>query len=92
MGIAYEGVVDLEIIQRPAYYLRIDLPSIPGVACNRQDFYIDAETLLPAGTDLWLPNGELDARYRYTNVRTDVQLTDTDFRLSVNHPFTQPAR
>lgn len=92
MGIAYAGVVHLETIQRPAHHLRIDLPPIPGVACNRQDFYIDAETLLPAGTDLWLPNGDLDARYRYTNVQTAVQLTDADFRLSVEHPFTQPAK
>ena len=92
MGIAYVGVVDLEPIQRPAHHLRIDLPPIPGVSCNRQDFYIDAETLLPAGTDLWLPNGKLDARYRYTNVRTDVQLTDADFRLSVDHPYTRPAQ
>ncbi len=86
MTICYEGVVDLDPTGRPAHQLVIKRPPTPGYAYTRQDFYIDAETLLPAGTDLWLKSGDLGARYRYVDIRTDVQLTDSDFRLSKDHP------
>jgi len=86
MTIAYEGVVDLEPMHRPAHHLRIERPPTEGYAYTRQDFYIDAETLLPAGTDLFLKTGQLDARYRYTAIDTDVTLTDADFRLTRDHP------
>jgi hypothetical protein len=86
MTIRYEGLVSLEPMNRPTHYLRIDRPKMPGLAYTRQDLYFDAETLLPAGTDLYLPGEILDARYRYAEVRTDVTLTDADFRLSKDHP------
>lgn len=84
--IKYVGVVNLDPINRPVHYLRIERPKTPGLAYTRQDFYIDAETLLPAGTDLWLPGNELDVRYRYTQVDPSVTLTDADFRLAKDHP------
>jgi hypothetical protein len=86
MTIRYAGLVDLDPAARPSHHLRIERPPTPGYAYTRQDFYIDAETLLPAGTDLWLKNGDLGARYRYVDIRTDVQLTDRDFRLGKDHP------
>lgn len=89
---AYEGVVNLEPMNRPAYHIRITRPKLPGLNYTRQDLYFDAQTLLPAGTDLYLPNDVLGSRYRYANVRTDVNLTDADFRLSKGHPATQPAK
>lgn len=82
MTVTYKGVVNVEPMNRPAHYIRIDRPKTAGLAYTRQDVYIDAETLLPAGTDLFLPGDVLDARYRYSDVRTDVQLTDADFRMS----------
>jgi hypothetical protein len=84
--VAYRGVVNLEPTNRPAHHLRIERPPAPGYAYTRQDFFIDAETLLPAGTDLWLKTGELGARYRYTDIQTEVKYTDQDFRLSKDHP------
>lgn len=78
--IHYEGLVDLDPMGRPAYCLRIDRPNVPKVTYTRQDFYIDAETHLPAGTDLYLPSGQLDAKYRYKDVNIHVRLTDGDFR------------
>jgi hypothetical protein len=82
----YEGIVDLEPMHRPAHHIRIRQEPSPGHPHTQRDFYIDAVTDLPAGVDLWLKPDRLDARYRYTDVRTDVQLTDADFRLSQDHP------
>lgn len=86
LTIRYAGVVDLEPMHEPAHHLRITQTPVEGYTHTRRDFYISAETLLPAGVDLWLENGDLDARYRYTDVNTDVDLTDADFRLSKDHP------
>ncbi len=91
MTIKYEGVVNLDPFNRPAYYLRIEHPKMPDMVYTRQDLYIDAKTLLPSGTDLYLPGDVLDVRYRYNKVDTNVKLTDADFRLSKNHPGSQPA-
>jgi len=86
MTIRYEGLVDLEPCVHPAHHLRIERPPTEGYRYTAQDFYVDAETRLPAGTDLWLKNGSLDARYRYSEVDPNVNLTDADFRLSKDHP------
>ncbi len=81
MTIGYRGIVNLEPINRPAHHLRVERPAVKDIRYTRQDFYVDTETLLPSGTDLYTPNGKLDALYRYTNVRTDVRLTDADFAM-----------
>jgi hypothetical protein len=86
MTLQYEGVTNLEPTGRPAHHLHIERPPTPGYAYVRQDFYIDADTLLPAGTDLWLKNGDLGARYRYADIQTEVKLTDADFLLAQDHP------
>ncbi|MHC4444268.1 MAG: DUF1571 domain-containing protein [Planctomycetota bacterium] len=88
MSIKYEGLVDLGPQHRPAHYLLIERSRMEGkrYIYTRQDYYIDAATLWPAGTDLWLPNGKLDARYRYAGVDTNVSFTDTEFRLTKGHP------
>lgn len=90
--VRYEGLVQLDLIDRSVHHLRIDRPATRTVRYTRQDFYIDTETLLPAGTDLWLPSGELEAKYRYTNVDTDVRLSDADFQLSREQPSSMPMR
>lgn len=82
MTIKYQGVISVDVIDRQVHHLLIERPVMKDIRYTRQDFYIDAATLLPAGTDLYLPNGDLDVRYRYTDVNTQVQLTDADFRLS----------
>jgi len=87
--ITYGGMVDLEPLHRPAHHLHIEQPAMPNYPHTKRDFYIDAETLLPAGTDLYLPDGDLDARYRYADIDTAVQLSDADFRLSKGHPKTK---
>jgi hypothetical protein len=94
MTITCPGVVDLEPTCRPAYHLRIQRPPTAGYRYTRQDFYVDVATALPAGTDLWLRSGNLDARYRYADVNTNAHLTDEDFRLSKDHPppQTKPAQ
>lgn len=91
MTIEYQGLVNLEPIDRPVHHIRIERPEMEGYQYTRQDFYVDAETLLPAGTDLYLPGEVLDVRYRYTNVRPDDELTDADFMLEKNTSTTQPA-
>jgi len=88
MTITCPGVVDLEPTGRPAYHLRIERPPAEGYRYTRQDFYVDVATALPAGTDLWLRSGSLDARYRYADVNANVHLTDADFKIS--QPASQP--
>jgi hypothetical protein len=82
MEIRYAGVTELEPMGIPAHHLVITRPPMPGYRYTRQDFFIDARTGLPAGTNLWLPNDQLEARYRYADVETDVEFTDEDFQLS----------
>lgn len=86
MTITYHGVVDLEPMHRPTHHLVVRRPPTEGYQYTRQDLYLDAETLLPAGTDLWLKDGQLDARYRYSDVKEQTDFTDADFRLSQDHP------
>jgi hypothetical protein len=86
MTIRYEGLVILEPTHRPAHHLRIEGAGRTDTPFVAQDFYIDAETLLPAGTDLWLPREQLGARYRYADVEIGVELTNEDFRLSRKQP------
>ena len=88
MRISYEGLKPIEPTQRLAHHFRIERPPTTGYRYTRQDFYVDAETQLPSGTDLYLKTGELDARYRYADIETDVTLTDEDFRLDEDHPET----
>ncbi len=82
----YRGVVELDPTGRPAHYLEILRPVTKKWIHAKQDVYIDAETLLPAGVDLWNPDESLDARYRYANIDTSVSFSDADFRLSKDHP------
>ncbi len=89
MTITYEGTTTITPTGRTAHYLKIVRPKMKGYAYTRQDMYIDTTTLLPAGTDLFLPDGRLDASYRYGEVDTSVQLTDADFRLSKDHPLVK---
>ena len=86
MTVTYEGVVELEPMNRPAHHIHMEQPPMAGYPHTVRDFYVDAETLLPAGVDLWIRPEQLDARYRYADVDTEVTLTDDDFRLSENHP------
>lgn len=90
MTVQYKGLINLEPINRVVHYIRIDRPKVQGLQYTRQDFYVDAETLLPAGTDLYLPHEVLDVRYRYADVQTDVNLTDADFRLAQGQPTSKP--
>ena len=85
-SIRYEGIVDLEPTKRPSYHLVVTCPSTETFCYTRRDFYVDAQTRLPAGTDLHTTDGNLDASYRYTEINTDVTLTDADFRLTEGQP------
>jgi hypothetical protein len=81
-SIRYEGLVELEPTKQPSHHLFITCPPTETFRYPRRDFYVDAQTLLPAGTDLYTADGKLDASYRYTEVDTNVKLTDADFRLA----------
>jgi len=86
--IRYEDIVDLEPTKRPSHHLCITCPPMEAFRYTRRDFYVDAQTLLPAGTDLYTADGKLDASYRYADINTDVTLTDADFRLAAGQqPF-----
>jgi len=76
------GLVNLEPQNTPAYQLHIERPAGPDAPYTAQDFYIDTRTHLPTGTDLFLPDGQLAASYRYADLDPNVNLTNADFRLS----------
>ncbi|HOB75773.1 MAG TPA: DUF1571 domain-containing protein [Phycisphaerae bacterium] len=82
LTIRYQGMVNLDPQNRPAHHFLIEHPPMPGLEYIRQDFYVDAETQLPAGTDLYEKPGQLEARYRYADIDPNVNLTDADFQLS----------
>lgn len=86
--IRYRGLVHITPQARPVHHLRIERPPTPGVLYIAQDFYIDPQTLLPAGADLYQPDGQLAATYRYVDLDTAVELSDADFQLSTSrgHP------
>jgi hypothetical protein len=80
--IRYMGLVNLDPQNTAVHHLRIERPPTPGVSYIAQDFYIDVRTRLPAGTDLYQPDGQLAASYRYADLDTGANLTDADFQLS----------
>lgn len=65
---------------RPAHRLRILYPAEQHAA-PIQELLIDVERVLPAGTYSYFEDGRLDTSYVYTQLNTDVSLTDEDFLL-----------
>jgi hypothetical protein len=87
----YVGVIEAEIVRRAVHQLATHRPVRGTWVHARQDLYIDAETTLPAGTDLWLESGDLDGRYRYTDFDLDPTFEAQTFRLDEGHPETKLA-
>ena len=92
MTIRYEGLTSIEPMNRVVHHLTIERPPTEGYLYTRQDLYVDADTGLPAGTDLWLKDGNLDARYRYADIDQNVHFTDVEFRLAKDHPLPETIR
>jgi len=80
--VQYQGLVHLDLIDRDVHHIQIHYPAAKGFAHRKQDLFIDAATGLPAGSYLWLPDGQLDAMYLYTDVDTSVQFSDQDFTMT----------
>lgn len=79
--VEYRGVMTLDLIDRPVHHFHIERRPDPAIRYTTQDYYVDTATLLPAGTDLYLPDGTLDAKYRYKDVDAHAHVTDADFTL-----------
>jgi len=62
--VLYRGRARLSRTGRVVHHFEIKYPK-GFTRAARQDLYIDAETSLPAGTELWLPDGNLLAAYFY---------------------------
>jgi hypothetical protein len=75
--------------KEPCFHLEIRYPQGDPFETKLQDLYVHMQTRLPVATFLWLPGKEercsetLDAMYQYGNLRTDVDLTDANFRIDV---------
>jgi hypothetical protein len=78
----YKGIVKLDTEGVPAHHLQINRPTNDEWIHVRQDIFINAQTTLPAGTDLWKTEEKLDARYRYIDINTNIELTDENFVIS----------
>jgi hypothetical protein len=83
--VTYVGLKSMQGSHRPVHHLRMTY-SAKRHPAPIQDLYVDVQTDLPAGTELRLPNGDLNAAYLYEDLNPQVRLTDADFLLSVERP------
>ena len=87
----YLGLASLDDIEGDVHHIRIERPKIKSMRYVQQDIYVYADTGLPAGSDLYTASDRLAARYRYVDIDPNAQFTDTDFRLSQDHPTSSPS-
>ncbi len=80
MVMQYQGLTQLPDDGPLVHHFHFEFP-VTHQRVPVQDLYIDVNTDLPAGTILRLPDDRIDAAYFYTDVNTDVNLTDDDFLL-----------
>lgn len=86
--VTYRGRVRIDDVPQPVEALTIRVPpavSRPPV----MELYIDPQQRLPVCAVLRSESGQLEAAYVYRDIRTDLHLTDDDFRLE---PPEQHAR
>lgn len=69
----------LEIGGRKAYTIKRILPRKEIYSVKELVIFIDTETLVPVGADTYDWDGQLESRYRYTNINLNPRLTDKDF-------------
>ena len=74
--VAYRGRTTLA--GRDSHLIEITFPDADPYPNKRQDLYVDARTDLPIGADLWLADGALDARYRYSQIQPLTTAPDDD--------------
>lgn len=86
--VEYVGLARTETSARTVHHIRLTY-SPAKYPVPVQELYVDVQTDLPAGTELKLPNGVVDAAYFYDKVDPTVRLTDADFLLTVER--TEPA-
>lgn len=69
----------LEIGDRRAYTIKRILPRKDIYPCKELVIFIDVETLVPIGADTYDWDGQLESRYRYSNINLNPKLTPADF-------------
>ena len=89
-SVRYLHLKSLEQLDQPVHHVQIDYPPGSATKHQRQDLFIGAETRLPAGTFLWLPDGHLDAAYLYTELDLSIDLADEDFSITARRLRTDP--
>lgn len=89
-SVRYLHLKSLEQLDQPVHHVQIDYPPGSATKHQRQDLFIGAETRLPAGTFLWLPDGHLDAAYLYTELDLSIDLADEDFSITDRRLRTDP--
>lgn len=78
--LTYEGLRQLPAGGPTVHHLHLEYPAT-RYKVPVQELYVDVATDLPAGTLLKRASGQLDAGYFYTDIDTNVRLTDADFLL-----------
>jgi hypothetical protein len=78
--LTYEGLVQLPETGTTVHHLHLEYPA-GRYKVPIQELYIDVATDRPVGTVFKLASGQLDASYFYTEINTQVRLTDQDFLL-----------
>jgi len=87
--LTYEGVLHLPETGPLVHHLRQQYPA-GRYRVPIQELYIDVATDWPVGTVFKLASGQIDASYFYTEIDTQVRLTDDDFLLDAERGATQP--
>lgn len=86
--LTYQGLAELPDDGRTVHHLHLEYSSAE-FRVPVQELYIDVQSDLPAGTILKLSDGTIDAAYFYSDIETNVKLTDADFLLTQERPAAE---
>lgn len=77
LKVEYLGVMDVG--GRKVYAIKRILPEKDIYPCKELVLFVDCIAMVPTGADAYGWDGQIGSKYRYTNLRINVGLTDEDF-------------
>jgi len=69
----------MEVGGRKVYCVKRILPEKDIYPCHELVVFVDVELLIPVGADSYMWDGQLQSKYRYTDVKLNAGLADEDF-------------
>jgi hypothetical protein len=80
--ISYHESARHEVTGAHVHHLRLIYDPSTGLPRGQVDLQFDTTTLLPVGCYAWLRNGDLDAKYIFSELDSSVDLSDDQFLLN----------